>query len=868
MPTSLTTLSTAFLTPAALALLGTTAIKATLILAVASALALAMRHSAASTRHLVWATSLAGIILLPALNVVLPGWYVALPGANSVRALGARLLPGPEASFKVTTHPTAPPAVQVPSRTAVAKSRATTTGSVVAKGSSMDPMDAPSFKASIQDASVSDGPPSPATILLEIWLAGVLVALLPVVIGRVQLARIAQFAIDVESDALDDFAARLARSLGVTRVIRLVEGGPTSSPMTWGTVHPVVLVPAGFAEWSEERQRDVLLHELAHIARYDCLTQNIARVACALYWFNPLAWLAARQLRIERERSCDDRVLMAGARPSAYAEHLLTIARTLHAPGATPVAALAMARPSQLEGRLLALLDAGRTRGAVTSRVAGFTVSVAIAVAATLGALQPWGARLAEAGEADHSRPVATAAGEAGRKERPSNKAATIDVDAIRNAFGPPAESTLRSFPLQDADAAIDSLRKFGAMRSTLDAVADRLTAGVGRLVAAPATVVVDTRPLIPGCETTDKGTTSTQVLSDDDDHMRARIKRGSCQILLETQGKVTYNDQFTDVATLARDGWFELSDKGGPVEHKLRIEPGSGESLTRTWTVDGARKPFDDAAKQWLATTLVELDRYTQFSNGARMAVVYKKSGVNGVLDEMQTTSSDYAKRENLVRLFKLAKLDDAQLGRVLDLVRTTVSSDYERSEILMALVKEGVITQGLQDKYIAAAAGMSSGYERGRSLGALTSTGKLSPASQAAIYKAAANTSSDYDRAQLMKAVMEKYGLSLETAPAFLATAKTISADYDLRTLLTEAVEQLPQDAPPAMIESMLATATSNIESEYDLAEFLITVAKLRPLDAAQRARIERAADAVKGEYNYGRVMSAIRARRTNSL
>ena len=867
MPTSITSLAMTFLTPAALALLGTTAIKATLILAVASALALTMRQSAASTRHLVWATSLAGIILLPALNAVLPGWYVTVPGAENLRALGARIAPAPDVSFKISTTPAAPPIASPidhkPATTSRAKASAQT-----ARPGTTQPIEPASFKASAHDVTIAEQQRSPASVLLELWLAGVIIALIPLVAGGLQLARIARLSLDVESDALDDFAARLARSLGVTRVVRLVEGGPDASPMTWGTFHPVVLVPAGFSAWSEERQRDVLLHELAHVARYDCLTQLVARIACALYWFNPLAWLAARQLRIERERSCDDRVLMSGARPSAYAEHLLTIARTLRAPGATPVAALAMARPSQLEGRLLALLDAGRARGAVTSRLAGFTASVTIAVAATLAALQPWGARVAEANEAGHAAPLVRSVGETGRRERAPARNATVDVDAIRAAFSFGSDSEPRASALDSADASIDSLRKFGAMRSTLDGMGARLTTAVDRLESAAASVVTEKRPLVSGCEPSNNGTTSTQVLSDDDDHLRARIKRGSCQILLDIQGKATYNDQFTDIATLSRDGWLEISDKGGPVEHKLRIEPGDGGALTRIWSVDGVRKPYDDAAKQWLAATLVELDRYTQFSNGARLSVVYKQSGVNGVLDELQTTSSDYAKRQSLARLFKMARLDDAQLRRVLELVRASVSSDYERSEILRSLVQEGVITPALQDEYIAAAAGISSGYERGRSLEALTNTGKLTPASQAAIYKTAANTSSDYDRAQLMKAVMKKYGLSLETAPAFLQTAKSISSDYDLRTLLTEAVEELPQNAPPAMIENMLGTATANIESEYDLAEFLITVARLRPLDDAQRTRIEHAAESVKGEYNYGRVMSALRRSRTNSL
>jgi hypothetical protein len=388
-----------------------------------------------------------------------------------------------------------------------------------------------------------------------------------------------------------------------------------------------------------------------------------------------------------------------------------------------------------------------------------------------------------------------------------------------------------------------------------------------GRALGSARSALPASQFILAGCDVPPKSGSSSQVW-DDDDRIRVSVKRGPCQLLIEAQGKVTYNDEFTDVVGLARDGWFEISDKGAPVEHKLRIENDNG-TLTRTWTVDRQRREYDDAARKWLAETLVELDRYTQFSNGARMAAVYKKSGVKGVLDETATASSDYAKRQNLSRLFKIAKLDEAQLGRVLEMVRTDVKSDYERSEILRSLVEDGVITPALQDEYIAAAAGITSGYERGRSLDALTETGALTTQSQAAVFKAAANTSSDYDRAQLMKAVMKKYGLSLETAPAFLQTAKSIGSDYDLRTLLTEAVEQLPDNAPGTMIESMLSTAAANIESEYDLAEFLITVARSRPLDDAQRTRIERAAEGLKGEYEYGRVMSALHRRKsTNSL
>ena len=895
MQTSLTSLMAASIAPTAVALLGTTAVKATLILVMASVLALLLRRSAAATRHLVWATALAGVLLLPALDVALPGWYVSLPGAGTVHALGERLAPQKaeqQIAFKVSTAaaPASDAAVRHDERTAsgaAANPDGASAGNAQAEPSASS---TGAIDATIHDVTVTDAPArtSPATILLEFWLVGVVLALLPLFLGAAQLARIARRARDVESDALDDFAARLARSLGVRRVVRLVEGETNATPMTWGTLHPVVLVPAGFDKWSVEHQRDVLLHELAHVARYDCLTQSVARVTCALYWFNPLAWVAARQLRIERERSCDDHVLLAGARASSYAEHLLTIARTLRAPGATPVAALAMARPSQLEGRLLALLDATRARGVMRTRTAGMMTAGAIAIATVLATMQPWSARIAAAGEPDKSlfllgtnphrastdtdsvrastrRPDSTTSANKSASTAAATSSSVMTMETGLPAGAPGNASTAMAVGIgvgsgDGEGRGQSSSTRVGGDRDTSGSV---LIANVGANALSPKTFS------LAGCDIPSNSSSSAQVSTDDDDHMRAHIKRGPCQILFESDGKVTYNDQFTDIASIANGGWVEISDKGGPIAHKLRIVAGSDGSLSRTWTVDGQSQPYDDAAMKWLAQTLVTLDRYTQFSNGARISAIYRKSGVKGVLDETENTSGDYGKRQNLARLFKMAKLDEAQLGRVLDMVKTDVHSDYERSEILRSLVEEGVITPALQVKYIAAAADISSSYEQGRSLEALTSTGLLTTQSQIAAYKAAAKTSSDYDKSQLMQSIMKKYGLTAETAPAFLDAAKTVNSDYDLRVLLTAALKQLPDNAPASVLEGMLVTATSNIDSEYDLAEFLITVAKSGPLTDAQRTRLEQAAESVKSEYDYGRVMSALRRRKsTNSL
>src|SRR4029079_15890236 len=151
----------------------------------------------------------------------------------------------------------------------------------------------------------------------------------------------------------------LAAALGL-RHVRFLRGARGTMPMAWGIVRSSVLVPADADEWPAHRVRVVLLHELAHVKRRDCVTHLVAPIACAAYWFNPLAWMAARRLRTERERACDDLVLSSGTRGSDYADQLLDIARVMQAgrfPAVFAGASLAMAKRSQLEGRLIAILD-------------------------------------------------------------------------------------------------------------------------------------------------------------------------------------------------------------------------------------------------------------------------------------------------------------------------------------------------------------------------------------------------------------------------------------------------------------------------------------------------------------------------------
>jgi hypothetical protein len=182
-------------------------------------------------------------------------------------------------------------------------------------------------------------------------------------------------------------ARAIARRLGLKARIDVRQLHRDASPHVAGLFTSVVMLPPCALTWSADARHAALVHELTHIKRRDRLTQALAQLACAIYWFNPLVWHAAAALSRERERACDDEVLRLGAKPSAYATLLLDMARATSRSW-IPAAALSMARPSAIEGRLLSILaDAARTprkssRWLVTAGVLAITTAILGAQAA------------------------------------------------------------------------------------------------------------------------------------------------------------------------------------------------------------------------------------------------------------------------------------------------------------------------------------------------------------------------------------------------------------------------------------------------------------------------------------------------------
>jgi TonB family protein len=312
-------------------LLFASAWKGTILLLAAFAVQAGLRRASAALRHFVWMALLAAMVALPVALRIGPRWSIQVSRSLPLAAA----ISGDSPSATVMT--------------------------------------------------VQGGLPKPRPISwpIAIWMSGFAASAAWILLGAGRVRQIVRrgFEPAYARGVLEELRATIEGC----RPVRLLASDAAPVPLACGIWHPTVVLPAEASEWPPARLRTVLLHELMHIQRGDLLAQMVAQAACCLYWFQPLAWFAARQLRKERERACDDAVLRGGVTASDYATHLTDLARSL---AGRPFQAVTMAESSGLEARVRALLDRRRNRRPLSRKVAWAIALASMVAMAPLAVLQ------------------------------------------------------------------------------------------------------------------------------------------------------------------------------------------------------------------------------------------------------------------------------------------------------------------------------------------------------------------------------------------------------------------------------------------------------------------------------------------------
>ena len=343
--------------------------------------------------------------------------------------------------------------------------------------------------------------------------------------------------------------SKIKEDLHLRFVPRLVCSRRTASPLTWGVVRPIVLLPVQALLWTEDRIRLTLIHESLHIKRGDWAVQLTGCFVCAIQWFNPLVWIAYRRLSIEREQSCDEQVVAQGILPSQYASHLLETARQLAARQWLPHMTLAMAHHCRLEDRILALRRHANTarRGVV---LAGTSL---VAMSSLLVVLV--GVRLTDKTETPFL---------------PSPQ--LVSSPAEPDYYSTDDRATRQEYERKEQEPIPKNIR-FMMATVTMD---------VGQHNAFSESI----QPRSNG-------------------NLSLSWTRGDSIVTFVSQGQVKFNDSQTAIAALSPGGSVKIIQSGDDVNRMLLITLGDDRKLNYEYEIQDEQQEFDTPARAWMSGLL-----------------------------------------------------------------------------------------------------------------------------------------------------------------------------------------------------------------------------------------------------------------------
>jgi hypothetical protein len=355
------------------------------------------------------------------------------------------------------------------------------------------------------------------------------------------------------------------------------------------------------------------------------------------------------------------------------------------------------------------------------------------------------------------------------------------------------------------------------------------------------------------GCDAESLRNISTSI--DDDKLTRVKWESRNCKGKMEIRGSARIAGDLSGFASISPGSTVIIETEGNDGDRKLTLTP-SGDRFAYQYEIGGDRKAWDGDGQRWLASVITLLVRRAGFGAEERVDYLLRERGVSGVLDEVRAMESDYTQRKYLNLLLNKTTLNGGAVRTVIDLGARELQSDYELTQLLMAVSKRYELSNESREAFIRATGTLESDYERRRALSVVLSRGSLSRDDVVAVLDATAEMDSDYERAQVLKQVSAQSDFAdNRLQQSYLKSAAGMQSDYERRQVLTALVKRGKLE--PAAVDVVL-TAASSFNSDYERAELLTLLLQTQSLTQAQKSRMVKLIDEIQSDHERGKVAS----------
>jgi beta-lactamase regulating signal transducer with metallopeptidase domain len=641
----------------------------------------------------------------------------------------------------------------------------------------------------------------------------------------------------------------------VHRQTQLLVSSQIASPMSLGFFNPAILVPQTLLDTLLDSELEhVVLHELAHLRRWDDWTNLAQKLIEAMLPLQPAVYWIGRRMSIEREMACDDWVIAATGTVEPYAASLTKVAELSQWTHPGILAAGATGNRSQLFSRVHHMLD--RTRNA-TPKLALRPLGMAIAA---VGILIYMGARTPQM--------IAFAQSPAYENGLP---------EIIPPVPPRPSQAPRAPLPVSAADTQI-ALRAPSAPIAALSPMTAAESPSSPPAPLSPSAPLAAVAPLAPAAPPSPQESGET--------HVTMTTRNGLTSLSVKIDGVVEFTDDDRDVKSLSPGGHFRIEEGSWLSGRAYDVKADSTGHLMKTYSVGWSAKPMDAEGQAWLGHILPQMIRDSGIGAGPRVTRMLRQGGPQAVLTEIGLIHSDGSKRIYLEQLFSQATLSTEQLKEAARAIRG-ISSDGDKAQVLIA-VDGKYFTGDLRSNLFDAAESISSDGDKRRVLSDIVKKDARSTDTLVSAARAAKHISSDGDKAEVLIEMADSYRSNNGLGMAYFDAVKSISSDGDharvLTTLLTahgddrdalarvlQSAEKISSDGDKArvlkesvahysedeLIRKAFLEAANSISSDGDHQQVLVTLVHRSGIGAATLAGIAKSAQRISSDGDKARVL-----------
>ncbi len=280
-------------------------------------------------------------------------------------------------------------------------------------------------------------PGSYAADIFVVWALIAFAGLAKIGFGFWQLRRLRRSCKVIDSASLHPVLRNTFAEFGSSRPVTMCTSERIRTPAAIGFFKPAIIFPPWILqELSPAELNAVLLHELAHLRRWDDWTNLAQEIMRALFFFHPAFWWIGRGLALEREMACDDFVLASNSNPRAYAQCLVSVAEKSFLRRGLALAQAVAGRMQQTTQRVMRILDGNRP---AATRIYKPALGLVAAFSAVCLIALPYAPRL-----------VSFDGSSAGFSESASRGVATLAPDSVQAAKMIPAALHIRNtYPMR-----------------------------------------------------------------------------------------------------------------------------------------------------------------------------------------------------------------------------------------------------------------------------------------------------------------------------------------------------------------------------------------------------------------------------------